>query len=91
MLRAFVFGSADAGKLAIIDFDNITYAPSSNTRGQDHQRWQCAKTYRRAQRTRNDILQEVGAAPERLNHPRSLWISAIADWFDFAEGSSEPA
>ena len=46
--------------------------------------------YRRAQRTRNDILQEVGAAPERLNHPRSLWISAIADWFDFAEGSSEP-
>ena len=42
-----------------------------------------------ARPTRNDILQDKGAAVERLNHPRNLGMTPMADRFYCAESSGE--
>lgn len=85
-----VFGVANVGNPVIIHFENSAYVLSSNTRRND-QCWQRAKAYEHAQSTRNDILQDVGAIAERLNHPGNLWVTPMADRFDYTESILESA
>jgi len=88
---SIVFGVANVGNPVISQFENFAYVPSSNTRRRNDQCRQRARAYKHAQSTRNDILQDVGAIAERLNHPGNLWVTPMADRFDYTESILESA
>ena len=87
---SIIFDVVDVGNSVTIHFESFSYAPSSSTRKQNDQRRQRARVDRRAQRTRNDILQNIGTAIERRNHLCNVGVTPIADRFDRVESGGEP-
>ena len=83
MLRVLVmFGVAGVGNSEMIHLDNLSYASSSNTGMQDDQSTKLANDCEHTQPTREDILQDVGVAAERCNHPRNRWAGLKTHAFD---------
>jgi hypothetical protein len=56
---------------------------------QNDQCWERTRPCEHAQRTRNNILQNVGTGVERRNHLRYLGMTPIAGCFDCADSSGE--
>ena len=86
---SIIFGAAAVGNSVTIHFESFVYAPSSSTRKQIDQRSQRARVDGHAQRTRNDIFQNIGATVERRNHLSNVGVTPIADRFDCMESGAE--
>jgi len=64
LMVPIMLGVVGVGNPETIHSESFSYAFSSSTRKPNDRRRQHARTYERAERTRDDILQEMGAADE---------------------------